>query len=138
MRRHELTEKDLPTCLPTYRVSFSKNLKIFQKSQHFPKIFVEKSYKHSETGMTLLICPWPVKIAGYDLNLGPEISSRIPLQTLRNCKDITDAPLACGDNRPQGSAGWLAPVPLKIIYNGGNLILVQISCIFSCPEQLNR
>ena len=57
------------------------------------------------------MCPWSVKIAWYDLNLGPEISSHIPLQTLWNCKDITDVPLACEDSisklKKQGSPGRL-------------------------------
>ena len=128
MRRHELTEKDLPT----YRVfflqkspnfpniskifrkspnfpnisKFSDNLKNFRKSYHFPKIFVEnfveKSFKHSETGKILLMCPWHVKIAWKDLNLSSQMainSSHIPLRTCWNSKYITDAPLACGDNR---------------------------------------
>ena len=73
-------------------------MKIFQKSEKFS----EKSYKHSETGMILLMCPWPVKIAWQDLNLSSQMainSSHIPLRTRWNSKDITDAPLACGDNR---------------------------------------
>ena len=52
--------------------------------------------------MILLMCPWPVKIACQDLNLSSQMainSSHIPLRTRWNSKDITDAPLACGDNR---------------------------------------
>ena len=43
-----------------------------------------------------------MEIAGEDLNLGPQMAinlSLIPLRTLWNSKDITDAPLACRDNR---------------------------------------
>ena len=40
---------------------FSDILRIFRKSQFFQKILKFTTYKHSETGMTLLICPWPVK-----------------------------------------------------------------------------
>ena len=70
--------------------------------------------------MILLMCPWPVKIAWQDLNLSSQMainSSHIPLRTGWNSKDITDAPLACGDNRLRKATKlcWPAPVPLKII-----------------------
>ena len=82
----------------------SENLEIFPKSKFSENLknFLKKSYKHSETGMILLMCPWPVKIAWQDLNLSSQMainSSHIPLRTGWNSKDITDAPLACGDNR---------------------------------------
>ena len=47
------------------------------------------SYKHSETGMTLLILPWSVKMAGEDPSVGSQIpmnSSRIPLGCFETVK----------------------------------------------------
>ena len=57
-------------------------------------------HKHSETGMTLFIWPWPMKIAGEDLSLVPQTLMNlpcIPLGTLWISEDFTDVPLACGD-----------------------------------------
>ena len=59
-------------------------------------------YKHSETGITLLIWPWPVMIAGEDLSLIPQTLMNlpcIPLRTLWISLDFTDVPLACGDTQ---------------------------------------
>ena len=57
-------------------------------------------YKHSETGMTLLIWPWPAKIPGEDLSLVSQTLLNlpgIPLRTLWISEDLTDVPLAFGD-----------------------------------------
>ena len=52
MMKHDIKEKNLKKL----NFCFVENL-------------VEKSCKHSETGITLLMWPWPAKIAGQDLNL---------------------------------------------------------------------
>ena len=84
---------------------------------------------HSETGVTLLIWPWSVKIAGEDLSLSPQIPtklSRIPLRTLWNNEDITDAPLVCGADRLKKctKSSWHPPVPQDVMNNSRNFILV--------------
>ena len=72
-----------------------------------------KSYKHSEIGMTLLMCPWPVKIAGYDINMGPEMAFInhvflcVHFGTVKTSLMHPWLVEITGLVRPQGSAGQL-------------------------------
>ena len=87
-------------------------------------------YKHSETGLTLLMWPLLVKTSGEDVSLGlqtPVNLSCIPLWTLLNSEDITDAPLACKGNRlkKRTKLSWQHPVPPEMMKNSRYFILVR-------------
>ena len=101
------------------------------------------SYKHLETGMTLLIWPWPLKMAGEDLSLGsqsPIYSSRIPLRTLWNREDIIDVPLACGDKVliKLTRSSWQPPWKNVIIEH---VVICVLTCrksdAFQWPDHIN-
>ena len=107
--------------------------------------------------------PWPVKIAGRDLRLGPQIamdSSNIPLRPLWNSQDFTYVPLACGDYKLK-KANFHFGTEIQLFWNKRNSFLSMSSVVtwhsgqmvlfcdtlqlsenlknvFSCPEQLNR
>ena len=87
-----------------------------------PLNFVEKSFKHSETGMTLLMCPWPPKISGYDLNLGPEIPDTREGGGRAQVRDQRPLRILCADNGQAFSrvAHFRKPKPLYSVHGCSN------------------
>ena len=75
--------------------------------------------------------PWPVKIAGRDLRLGPQIamdSSNIPLRPLWNSQDFTYVPLACGDYKLK-KANFHFGTEIQLFWNKRNSFLSMSSVV---------
>ena len=75
--------------------------------------------------------PWPVKLAGRDLRLGPQIamdSSNIPLRPLWNSQDFTYVPLACGDYKLK-KANFHFGTEIQLFWNKRNSFLSMSSVV---------